>query len=479
MKINKTMMTDLYEITMAQTYFDDKAFDKIVYFDAFFRSMPFDSGYAIMSGLDNIIEYISNLKFDEDDIEYLRSENKFSEEFLEYLSNFKFNGDIWAIPDGTVVFGNQMLITVRANIIEAQIIETTILSYLNSCIKFTTAARRLVESSNGVPIMEFGARRADGPEAAVLASKSAYIAGCIGTSNVMAGQLYGIPVMGTMAHSMISAEDEEYDAFLKYAKSFPDDANFLIDTYDTLKTGVYNAIKVAKDYLIPNGHKLKSVRIDSGDLAYLSKEVRKILDQEGMHDTKIVLSNSIDPYTVASLIRQGAKFDLVGAGDNIAAPKGRVGVVYKLVAIEEDGKIIPRIKISNDAFKIVNPGYKRLYRFYDKDTGYALGDATALYDEVIPEDEFTLIDPLNTFNRLTITNYTFKELQVPLFSKGKLVYKDMTLKEKQEYCEKQMATMYPEVKRLEKPHQYYVDQTQTLIDLKKSMIFEHRKQFER
>ena len=372
-----------------------------------------------------------------------------------------------------------MLITVRANIIEAQIIETTILSYLNSCIKFTTAARRLVEASNGVPIMEFGARRADGPEAAVLASKSAYIAGCIGTSNVMAGQLYGIPVMGTMAHSMISAEDEEYDAFLKYAKSFPDDANFLIDTYDTLKTGVYNAIKVAKDYLIPNGHKLKSVRIDSGDLAYLSKEVRKILDQEGMNDTKIVLSNSIDPYTVASLIRQGAKFDLVGAGDNIAAPKGRVGVVYKLVAIEEDGKIIPRIKISNDAFKIVNPGYKRLYRFYDKDTGYALGDATALYDEVIPEDEFTLIDPLNTFNRLTITNYTFKELQVPLFSKGKLVYKDMTLKEKQEYCEKQMATMYPEVKRLEKPHQYYVDQTQTLIDLKKSMIFEHRKQFER
>jgi len=325
MKINKTMMTDLYEITMAQTYFDDKAFDKIVYFDAFFRSMPFDSGYAIMSGLDNIIEYISNLKFDEDDIEYLRSENKFSEEFLEYLSDFKFNGDIWAIPDGTVVFGNQMLITVRANIIEAQIIETTILSYLNSCIKFTTAARRLVEASNGVPIMEFGARRADGPEAAVLASKSAYIAGCIGTSNVMAGQLYGIPVMGTMAHSMISAEDEEYDAFLKYAKSFPDDANFLIDTYDTLKTGVYNAIKVAKDYLIPNGHKLKSVRIDSGDLAYLSKEVRKILDQEGMHDTKIVLSNSIDPYTVASLIRQGAKFDLVGAGDNIAAPKGRVG----------------------------------------------------------------------------------------------------------------------------------------------------------
>lgn len=478
MKTNKTMMTDLYEITMAQTYFDDNAFDKIVYFDGFFRSNPFDGGYAIMSGVDNIIDYIQNIKFDKDDIEFLRNANKFSEEFLDYLANFKFNGDMWVVPDGTVVFGNEILVTVKANIIEAQIIETTILSYLNSCIKFTTAARRLVESAGNIPIMEFGARRADGPEAAVLASKCGYIAGCVGTSNVMAGQIYGIPVMGTMAHSMISAEEEEYDAFLKYAKSFPDDANFLIDTYDTLKSGVVNAIKVAKDYLIPRGHKLKSVRIDSGDLAYLSKHVRIILDKEGMHDTKIVLSNSIDPYTLTSLAIQDAKFDSIGAGDNIAAPKGRVGVVYKLVAIEEDGEIIPRIKISNDAIKIVNPGYKRLYRFYDKTTGYALGDVMALHDEIIPEDEFTLIDPLNEFNTTTISNYIIKELQVPLFVKGKLVYEDMSINEKQKYCSKQMDTMYPEVKRLENPHKYYVDQTQKLIDLKKTLILEHKKQFE-
>ncbi|NLC96715.1 MAG: nicotinate phosphoribosyltransferase [Erysipelotrichaceae bacterium] len=478
MKLNKTMMTDLYEITMAQTYFDDKAFDKIVYFDGFFRVLPLESGYAIMSGVDNIIDYIQNINFDNDDIEYLRSTNKFTEDFLDYLSKFKFNGDVWIVPDGTVVFGNEILITVRASLIEAQIIETTILSYLNSCIKYTTAARRLVEASNGKPIMEFGARRADGPEAAVLASKCAFIAGCVGTSNVMAGKIYDIPVMGTMAHSMISAEDEEYDAFMKYAKSFPDDANFLIDTYDTIKSGIVNSIKVTKDFLIPNGYRLKSVRIDSGDLSYLSKQVRKILDEEGMEDTKIVLSNSIDPYTLTSLLVQNAKFDSVGAGDNIVAPKARVGVVYKLVAIEENQEIVPRIKISNEALKIVNPGYKKLYRFYDKETGYALGDVMALHDEVIPSEEFTLIDPLNEFNTTTITNYTFKELQVPLFINGKLVYEDPDIREKQKYCNSQMASMYPEVKRLEYPHKYYVDQTQRLIDLKKDLILEHKKQFE-
>ena len=478
MNTNKTMMTDLYELTMAQTYFDDKAFEKVVYFDGFFRSNPFDGGYAIMSGVDNIIEYIQNIKFDDNDIEYLRKTNKFSDDFLEYLKTFKFNGDIWIIPDGTVVFGHEILLTVRANIIEAQLIETTILSYLNSCIKFTTAARRLVESSNGIPIIEFGARRADGPEAAVLASKCAFIAGCVGTSNVMAGQLYDIPVLGTMAHSMISAEDSEYEAFLKYAKSFPNDAIFLIDTYDTLKSGIVNAIRVANEYLIPNGYRLKSVRIDSGDLAYLSKRVRKILDDAGMSDAGIVLSNSIDPMTISSLQAQGAKFNSIGAGDNIAAPKGRVGVVYKLVAIEENGKIIPRIKISNDASKIVNPGYKKLYRFYDKKTGYALGDSMALHDEVIPTDEFVLIDPLNEFNTTTITDYICKELQVPLFKDGKLVYEDPDIKTKQIYCNVQMGTMYPEVKRIENPHKYYVDQTQKLIDLKKELIFEHKKQFE-
>ncbi len=471
---NNTLMTDLYELTMAQTYFDDKAFDTIAYFDGFFRNIPFNSGYAIMGGVDDIIDYIKNLKFSKEDLEYLKSTRKFSDDFLDYLGSFKFNGDIWIVPDGTVIFGNEILITVKANLIEAQLIETTILSFLNSCIKFTTAARRMVEAANGVPILEFGARRADGPEAAVLASKCAYIAGCIGTSNVMAGKKYKIPVLGTMAHSMVSAEEYEYDAFLKFAKSFPNDAVFLIDTYDTIKSGVVNAIKVANDYLIPNGYRLKGVRIDSGDLSYLSKKVREILDAAGMQDCLITISNGIDPGTINSLRIQGAAFDLIGAGDNIAAPKERVGVVYKLVAIEKDGKIVPRIKISNDAIKIINPGYKKLYRFYDKNTGFALGDVMALHDEVIPGDVFTLIDPLNEFNTTTITDYIIKELQVPLFKNGELVYEDPDIFSKQTYCNFQIGTIYPEIKRLVNPHQYYVDLSRKLLDLKKELIYKFK-----
>ncbi len=472
---NKTMMTDLYELTMAQAYFDDNALDSVAYFDGFFRNIPFGSGYAIMGGVDNIIQYIQNLKFTDEDIEYLRSTKRFNEKFLEYLRNFKFRGDIWIVPDGTVIFDNEILISVKANLIEAQLIETTILSYLNSCIKFTTAAKRMVESANGIPILEFGARRADGPEAAVLASKCAYIAGCVGTSNVMAAKEYGIPVMGTMAHSMVSAEESEYEAFLKFAKSFPNDSVFLIDTYDTIKSGVVNAIKVANDYLIPNGYRLKGVRIDSGDLSYLSKKVREILDEAGMHDCKITISNGIDPHTINALRIQGSKFDLIGAGDNIAAPKERVGVVYKLVAVEKEGQIIPRIKISNDAIKIINPGYKKLYRFFDKKTGFALGDVMALHDEIIPENTFTLIDPLNEFNTTVIKDYIVKELQVELFKNGKLVYEDPDIFTKQIYCNVQIGTIYPEIKRLVKPHKYYVDLSRNLLDLKKKMILEHKK----
>ncbi len=472
---NYTMMTDLYELTMAQTYFDAKGFDTIAYFDGFFRRIPFGNGYALMGGIDNIIDYIQNLKYSADDIAYLRSTGKFTEDFLQYLANFKFSGNIWAVPDGTVVFDNEILITVKANLIEAQLIETTILSYLNACIKFTTAARNMVEAASGSPIMEFGARRADGPLAAVLASKCAFIAGCAGTSNVMAGQMYGIPVMGTMAHSMVSAEETEYEAFLKFAKSYPDDSVFLIDTYDTLKSGIINAIKVANDYLIPNGYRLKGVRIDSGDLAYLSKKVREILDENNMSDCKITISNGIDPSTINSLRIQGAKFDSIGAGDNIAAPKERVGVVYKLVAIEKDGEIIPRIKISNDAVKIINPGYKKLYRFYDKNSGFALGDVMALHDEVIETDSYTLIDPLNEFNTTTISDYIVKELQVELFKDGKLVYKDPDIFTKQTFCQIQVGTIYPEIKRLVNPHKYYVDLSRTLIDLKKELIINRKK----
>lgn len=476
MENNKTMMTDLYELTMAQTFFNDKKTDEKVYFDGFFRNIPFESGYALMGGVDNIINYIKNLKFTEEDITYLRSLNQFNEDFLNYLRNFKFTGDIKIIPDGTPIFAGEPIITVRANLIEAQIIETAVLSYLNSCIKFTTAAKRMTDAAGKTPIMEFGARRADGPDAAILASKCSYIAGCVGTSNVQAGKEYNIPVMGTMAHSMVTEEENEYEAFLKYAKTYPNNTVFLVDTYDTLKSGIPNAIKVARDYLIPNGYTLKGIRIDSGDLAYLSKEARKLLDEAGFPDTKICLSNGLDPKTIISLKEQGAVIDSIGAGDNIAAPKERVGVVYKLVGKEVNNQIIPKIKVSNDASKTINPGYKKVYRFYDKKTGYALGDVIAVHDEFIPSDSFILIDPENELNKKEITDYQVKELQIQLFENGELVYNDRTIKEKQAYCNEQMDTLYPEVRRLEKPHKYYVDLTKKLLELKKSLILEHRKE---
>ena len=478
MENNETMMTDLYELTMAQTFFNDKKINEKVYFDGFFRNIPFENGYALMGGVDNIIKYIQNLKFTSNDIEYLRSLGQFNEGFLNYLKDFKFTGDIKIVPDGTPIFANEPVITVRANLIEAQIIETAVLSYLNSCIKFTTAAKRMTDAAGKTPIMEFGARRADGPEAAVLASKCSYIAGCCGTSNVKAGKEYGIPVMGTMAHSMVTEEENEYEAFLKYAKTYPNNTVFLVDTYDTLRSGIPNAIRVAREYLIPNGYTLKGIRIDSGDLAYLSKEARKMLDEAGFPNTKICLSNGLDPFTIKSLKEQGAVIDSIGAGDNIAAPKERVGVVYKLVGKEENGNIIPKIKVSNDAAKTINPGYKKVYRFYDKKTGYALGDVIAVHNELIPNDVFTLIDPENELNKKVVKNYEVKEIQEQLFKDGQLVYNDPTMKEKQNYCNEQMDKLYPEVRRLEKPHKYYVDLTKELLNLKKELILEHRQEVE-
>ena len=471
---NHTMMTDEYELTMSESYFLDRKKDEVVYFDAFFRSIPFESGYAIMAGGREIVDYIQNLRFTSDDIEYLRSLNTFDEKFLNYLKDFHFTGTIKMIPDGTPVFANEPIVTVKAPTIEAQIIETCLLSYLNANIKFATAGRRMVDTAQGIPIMEFGARRADGPEAATMASKAAYIAGCVGTSNMLAGKKYNIPVMGTMAHSMVTEAESEYEAFLRYAKTFPNNTLLLVDTYDTLKSGVPNAIRVAKEYLIPNGYRLKGIRIDSGDLAYLSKEARKQLDEAGLTDAKICLSNGLNPKTIASLLAQGAKIDTIGAGDNIAAPKERVGCVYKLVAKEMDSTIDPRIKVSDDAIKTINPGYKKVYRFYDKETGYALGDVIAVHDEQIPLDGYTLIDPQNEFNRKYLENYTVRELQEEVIKDGKLVKPLPTVQEEQKYCSSQMETLYPEVRRLENPHKYYIDLTEKLLQLKKELIGEHK-----
>lgn len=467
---NKTLMTDFYELTMAQTYFDKNEQNKKAYFDVFFRKNPFEGGYTIMGGLDNIVEYINNFKISEDDINYLRSLNKFSEEFLAYLKNLKFTGDIFAVPDGTVIFPNEPVITVRANIIEAQLIETALLTCFNHGALVTTAAKRITEAANGIPVMEFGARRARGIDSAIEASKYAYVGGCCGTSNTLAAKKYNLPLMGTMAHSMICDADSEYEAFLDYAKSNPDNCVFLVDTFDTLRSGIPNAIRVADEYLKPNGYKFKGIRIDSGDLAYLSKEARKLLDEAGYYDTTICLSNGLNETTIKSLKEQGAYIDSLGVGDNIAASKERVGGVYKLVAIEKDGNLVPKIKVSNDAVKTINPCYKKVYRFYDKKTGYALGDVLVLADELIPKNQYTLIDPNNEWKQTTITDYSVKELQVPIFIDGIQVYDVPEAVISKQYCEQDFQTIYPEIKRSSNPHGYYVDLSKKLLKLKKDLI---------
>lgn len=471
--INKTIMTDFYELTMAQIYFNGGKKDEIVYFDVFFRNNPFEGGYTISGGLDENINYIKNFSFDKDSISYLRSLGTFSEEFLEYLSNLKFKGDIYAVPDGTFIFPNEPVMTVRTDIVTAQLIETALLANFNHASLVTTKSKRITKEA-GVPVMEFGLRRARGLDSGVEASKYSYIGGCVGTSNTYAGYKFGVPVMGTMAHSLIMESNDEYEAFLSYAKSNPLNCVFLVDTYDTLRSGIPNAIRVAREFLIPNGYKFKGIRIDSGDLAYLSKKARRMLDEAGFYDTTICLSNGLDEFTIRDLVRQGAVFYSLGVGDNISASKERVGGVYKLVAVETNNKISPRIKVSNTTAKIINPGYKKVYRFYDKDTGFALGDVITLNDEIINKNHYILVHPVDTWKRQELTNYNVRELLIPIFKDGSLVYNDKTLLEKRNYCEDEFNTFYPEITRIETPHGYYVDLSDKLRILKNKMIDEHK-----
>lgn len=472
---NKTMVIDHYEFTMGQGYFDAGAKDEKAYFDVFFRKNPFNGGYTISGGLNEIIDYINNFHIEKEDIEFLRCTGNFTSEYLDYLSNLKFTGDIYAVPDGTVVFPNEPVITVRANIIEAQLIETSLLVNFNHASLVTTKAKRLVESFNNGPIMEFGARRARGSDSSIEASKYAYIGGFCGTSNDEAAKRYGIPALGTMAHSFVTFFDDEYEAFKYFAKSNPDNCTFLVDTYDTLRSGIPNAIRVAKEYLVPNGLEFKGIRIDSGDLAYLSKEARKMLDKEGFTNTKICVSNGLDEDIIKSLLREDAPIDSIGLGDNISASLDRMGGVYKLVAREINGKTIPKIKVSDDTIKTINPGYKKVYRFYDKDTGYALGDVITLSDEIIPDNKYTLISPNENWKKTTITNYNVRELQVPIFKDGKEVYDKVSVSVSRKYCQKEIETIYPEIRRSMNPHEYYVDLSEELLNLKNNMIEEKTK----
>ena len=472
---NKTLMTDFYELTMAQTYFDQGKQDEEVYFDIFFRKNPFNGGYTISGGLEENINYIKNFNFNKKEINYLRSLNQFSEKFLNYLETLKFEGDIYSVPDGTVVFPNETVLTVKAPIIMAQLLETALLANFNHASLVTTAAKRITNEAGDIPVMEFGARRARGIDSAVEASKYAYIGGCCGTSNTLAGMKYNIPVLGTMAHSLITESNDEYQAFINYAKSNKDNCVFLVDTYDTLKSGIPNAIKVANNYLKPNGLNFKGIRIDSGDLAYLSKKTRKLLDEAGYTETGICLLNE---YTIRDLKLQGAFINSLGVGDNIAASKERVGGVYKLVATIEDNREIPKIKVSNDSIKTINPGHKKVYRFYDKKEGYALGDLLALSDEVIPNDKYTLIHPVETWKQKELTNYQVRDLLVPIFKDGQLVYQTPNIEETKAYCNDEFNTLYEEIKRIDNPHEYYVDLSDKLRNLKEELINTHRKQID-
>lgn len=470
-KRNLELIADFYEFTMANGYYE-KNMNEIVYFDVFFRKTPDNGGFAIFAGLEQVIEFVKDLSFDEDDIEYLKSKNMFSDGFLEYLRDFKFTGDIWAIPEGTIVFPNEPLITVRAPIIQAQLLETFILLSINHQSLIATKTRRIVNQAKDCPVMEFGARRAHGSDAAILGARAAIIGGAVGTSCTLSAKEFSVPASGTMAHSWIQSFDTEYEAFKAYAELYPNNCTFLVDTYNTLESGVPNAIKVFDDVLKPQGIRPVAIRLDSGDLAYLSKEARKMLDDAGYPDCKICATNSLDERLIASLFEQDAKIDLFGVGENLITAKSDpvFGGVYKLVAMEKNGNIVPKIKISNNAVKVTNPSFKKVYRFYSKDTGTALADLITLYNEEVLEGEYTIFDPVNTWKKKVLKDYYVKELQVKIFDNGNLIYNSPSLKEIAEFSKNDLNTFWDEIKRLDNPHRYFVDLSQNLWNLKQEML---------
>ena len=477
-KKNLTMLADFYEFTMANGYLESGMEDTIAYFDMFFRSIPDGGGFAIMAGVEQLIGYLKNLKFYDEDIEYFRSKDMFSEEFLEYLKNFEFKCDVWAIPEGTPIFPGEPIVVVRGPIIQAQIIETMVLLTINHQSLIATKSNRIVRAAEGRPVMEFGSRRAQGYEGAILGARAAYIGGAVGTACTIVERDFNIPALGTMAHSWVQLFPTELEAFKAYARLYPDNCVLLVDTYNVLKSGVPNAIKAFNEEVVPRGFRPKGIRIDSGDIAYLSKEARKMLDNAGFPDCSIVASSSLDEYVIRELLRQGAQIDSFGVGERLITARSEpvFGGVYKLAAVEKNGKIIPKIKVSENVGKITTPGFKQVYRLYDKATNKAIADVITLHEEEIDDTKpYEIFHPLYTWKRKTLTNFYAKKLLVQLFDKGKCVYENPSIHEIRDYCEQQIDTLWDEVKRFENPHEYFVDLSKPLWDIKDQLLKEHGK----
>lgn len=475
-KMNLTMLTDFYEITMANGYLQNGLQDKIAYFDMFFRKVPDNGGYAIMAGVEQLIQYLKNLRFDQEDIAYLRSKKIFSEEFLQYLQNFSFNCDVWAIPEGTPIFPGEPVIIVGGPVIEAQFIETMVLLSVNHQSLIATKANRIVRAAQGRTVMEFGSRRAQGYDGAIYGARAAYIGGCIGTSCTIADREFNIPAIGTMAHSWIQLFPSELEAFKAYARTYPDNCTLLVDTYNVLKSGVPNAIRTFNEEILPRGFRPKGIRIDSGDITYLSKEARKMLDEAGFKDCKIVASNSLDEFIIRDILTQGARVDLFGVGERLITSRSEpvFGGVYKLVAVEDNGKLDPKIKLSENVGKITNPGFKQVWRLFAKDTGKAIADVITTHDETIDDSKpYELFDPEFTWKRKTVSGFSAKKLLVQICDKGKCVYESPKLEDIKAYCLQQVDTLWDEVKRFENPHKYYVDLSLNLWEMREKLIKEY------
>ena len=474
--MNPAMLVDFYEFTMSYGYFKTGYYKRKCVFDVFFRTIPDGGGFAIAAGLSRIIEYVKDLHFGEEDIAYLRSKNLFDEEFLSYLANFRFTGDIYAMPEGTPIFPGEPFLTVYAPAIEAQIMETYLLLTLNHQSLIATKANRIVRAADGRTVLEFGSRRAQGADGAIAGARAAYVGGCHGTACAITDMAYGVPAGGTMAHAWVQMFDSEYEAFKTYCEIFPTNAVLLVDTFNVLKSGVPNAIRAFKEVLLPRGIRNFGIRLDSGDMAYLSKRARKMLDDAGLTECKIYASNSLDEYTIRDLIRQGAQIDIFGVGERLITAKSDAvfGGVYKLAAVEEDGVLVPRIKISETSAKITNPHFKKVYRLFDRETGMAIADQICVFDEVIDDTHpLVLFDEHETWKKKTVTNFIATELLVPIFLDGKLVYEVPDIATTRAYCLDCVAHLWEEVKRFENPHAYYVDLSQKLFDIKQSMLSSH------